>query len=226
MKAMNCNVITFKKKGNDFFMSKTYLPTKNNLIKLANTIKQHKNGQSILDKKILILKKKIEQYKKEQEELLAKIKIILTNAENTLKKAIVDVGFDELIDITNSIKDDDTINIKALSLMGVEIPSIVSDNTKVTLNYGLYHTTSNVDESIIRFIEVKNEIIKLAEIQNTIIRLQTEIGKVERRSNALKEVIIPKDEALSKKIANYLEETERDEFIRLKMLKQWIVVTV
>ena len=200
-------------------MERTFLPTKNNLIKLQNTIKQHKNGQELLDQKVLILKKKMENYKSMQDECIKQIEVILNDAEYTLKKAIVDVGFDELIDITNSIKDDDTISIKYLSLMGVEVPSVISEDSSLTLNYGLYHTTSDVDNSITKFLKVKNEILKLTEIQNAIIRLKKAIEKVERRSNALKEVIIPKDETLAKKISNSLEETERDEFIRLKLLK-------
>ena len=154
-----------------------------------------------------------------QDECIKQIEVILNDAEYTLKKAIVDVGFDELIDITNSIKDDDTISIKYLSLMGVEVPSVISEDSSLTLNYGLYHTTSDVDNSITKFLKVKTEILKLTEIQNAIIRLKKAIEKVERRSNALKEVIIPKDETLAKKISNSLEETERDEFIRLKLLK-------
>ena len=137
-----------------------------------------------------------------------------------MKKAIVDVGFDELIDISNAIKDDDTIHIKNLSLMGVEIPSVVSDNLEIVPNYGFYNTTSAVDESIVKFIEVKKLIIKLAEINNIMVRLQYAIEKLERRSNALKEVIIPRDEKIAKKISMALEEEERDGFVRMKVVKR------
>ena len=41
-----------------------------------------------------------------------------------------------------------------------------------------------------------------------------------RRTNALKEVIIPRDEKLAKKISLALEEEERDEFVRLKVVKR------
>ena len=77
-----------------------------------------------------------------------------------------------------------------------------------------------MDESIIKFSEVKKRIIKLAEINNTMARLQNAIEKLGRRSNALKEVIIPRDERLAKKISLDLEEEERDEFVRLKVVKK------
>ena len=201
-------------------MGKVYLSTKNNLLKLQNSIKEYKNGQILIEEKELILKNKLESYKNEAKETQNKLNETLNEAEETLKKAIVDVGFDELIDISNAIKDDDTIHIKNLSLMGVEIPSVVSDNLEIVPNYGFYNTTSAVDESIVKFIEVKKLIIKLAEINNIMVRLQYAIEKLERRSNALKEVIIPRDEKIAKKISMALEEEERDGFVRMKVVKR------
>ena len=201
-------------------MGKTYLSTKNNLLKLQNSIKEYKNGQILLEEKELILKKKLEEYKLKEKELKEKINMAYQDAEETLKKAVVDVGFDELIDISNAIKDDDTISIKYVTLMGVEIPSIVSEDLQLELNYGLYHTTAAVDESIVKFINVKSLIIKLVEVSATMARLQKAIEKVERRCNALKEVIIPRDEKIAKRISMALEEGERDEFVRLKVIKK------
>ena len=123
------------------------------------------------------------------------------------------------MDISNAIVYDNTINIKYLSLMGIEIPSLKTEKLETDLNYGLYHTTSNVDESILKFLKVKEEIIRLSEIDNIIIRLKKAIEKIERRSNALKEIIIPRDEQLTSQISSTLEEAERDEFIRLKVVK-------
>ena len=136
-------------------MGKIYLSKKNNLLKLQNSIKEYKNGQMLIEEKELILKNKLENYKDEARNTQNKLNEILKDAEDTLKKAIVDVGFDELIDISNAIKDDDTIHIKNVTLMGVEIPSVVSNNLEIVPNYGFYNTTAAVDESIIKFIELK-----------------------------------------------------------------------
>lgn len=200
-------------------MGIVYLPTKNNLIKLQNTIKQRKNGQKLLEDKSLILKRKLEAYKTEKKDLTKQLFIKMEDAKSALNKAIVDVGFDELIDISNAIKMDDSISIKYLSVMGVEMPSCIYQEEELEPNYGLYHTTMNVDESIVSFTNAKKIIIKLAEIESSIIQVKKAIEKNERRSKALKEVIIPKDEVLAKKIASTLEEAEREEFSRLKVVK-------
>ena len=200
-------------------MGVVYLPTKNNLIKLQNTIKQRKNGQKLLEDKSLILKRKLETYKIEKEDLLKQLNVKMKEAQSALNRAIVDVGFDELIDISNAIKMDNSINIKYLSVMGVEVPSCIYQEQELEPNYGLYHTTMKVDESIVGFTNAKKILIKLAEIDSAIIQLKKAIEKNERRSKALKEIIIPKDEALAKKITSTLEETEREEFSRLKLVK-------
>ena len=48
-------------------MGKTYLSTKNNLLKLQNSIKEYKNGQMLIEEKELILKNKLESYKDKEQ---------------------------------------------------------------------------------------------------------------------------------------------------------------
>mgnify|MGYP003210622617 CR=1 FL=1 len=191
-------------------MGKIYLPTKNNLLKLKRSIKEYNKGQKLLEEKELILKKKLENYRLQEKELGQMAKKAKVNAIQALKRANVDVA----------IKEDKTINIKYLSLMGVDIPSVISEELETKISYGLYHTTVSVDECVVQFIILKKYIIKLAELNNTIVRLQKAIEKVQRRSNALKEVIIPREEKVVKKIASALEESERDEFVRMKVVKK------
>ena len=190
------------------------------MLKLKRSIKEYNKGQKLLEEKELILKKKLENYRLQEKELGQMAKKAKVNAIQALKRANVDVGFDELVDISNAIKEDKTINIKYLSLMGVDIPSVISEELETKISYGLYHTTVSVDECVVQFIILKKYIIKLAELNNTIVRLQKAIEKVQRRSNALKEVIIPREEKVVKKIASALEESERDEFVRMKVVKK------
>lgn len=200
-------------------MSKTYLPTKNNLLRLKKSIKDFKNGEKLLEEKKVILKKKMDLYIKQKEILEGEAIDCIKNANLALREAAIDVGFDCLIDISNSVKEDCSIGIKYVTLMGVDIPSVISEETNAMLSYGLYHTTISVDETIQKFMKVKEYIIKIAELDNTIIRLKKAIEKVEKRSNALKEIIIPRNEILANKISNSLEEMQRDEFVRLKVVK-------
>ena len=77
-----------------------------------------------------------------------------------------------------------------------------------------------MDEVIETFNEIKKETIELAELENTILRINKAVEKVKKRSNALKDIIIPEDIEKIKKIQSILEEREREEFSRLKIIKK------
>lgn len=106
--------------------------------------------------------------------------------------------------------------------MGVEIPSIIYEKQKQKTMIGLYNTNIQVDEAIEIFTKIKTEIIELAEIENTILRINKAIEKVKKRSNALKDIIIPEEKQQIKTIEGILEEREREEFSRLKVIKKKI----
>ena len=61
--------------------------------------------------------------------------------------------------------------------------------------------------------------VKLTEIENAVYRLAMNIKKTQKRANALENITIPLYDKLSKDIQNALEEKEREEFSRQKVIK-------
>jgi V/A-type H+-transporting ATPase subunit D len=57
-------------------------------------------------------------------------------------------------------------------------------------------------------------------IENSAYRLATNINKTQKRANALKNITIPYYTSLMTEIQNALEEKEREEFTRLKVIKK------
>lgn len=196
------------------------LPTKNNLIKLKSFINQSKEGKKLLEQKKLILQREMDKYIKERKELKKRGENLLKEAFESLKNANVDIGIERVADIANGIEKDDSLDIKYISVMGVEIPSVVIGEKEQKINFGLYETTVAMDEAIVKFQEVKEYLVNFAQIETTITRLKASIEKVERRINALEQVIIPRDEKIVKKISDILDETEMEEFARLKIVKK------
>ena len=129
---------------------------------------------------------------------------------------------EELKDISEEVDFKQKIDIKYKTVMGVEIPSIIYEKQKQKTMIGLYNTNIQVDEAIEIFTKIKTEIIELAEIENTILRINKAIEKVKKRSNALKDIIIPEEKQQIKTIEGILEEREREEFSRLKVIKKKI----
>ena len=196
------------------------LPTKNNLIKLKSFINQSKEGKKLLEQKKLILQREMDKYIKERKELKKRGENLLKEAFESLKNANVDIGIERVADIANGIEKDDSLDIKYIGVMGVEIPSVVIGEKEQKINFGLYETTVAMDEAIVKFQEVKEYLVNFAQIETTITRLKASIEKVERRINALEQVIIPRDEKIAKKISDILDETEMEEFARLKIVKK------
>ena len=59
----------------------------------------------------------------------------------------------------------------------------------------------------------------LAEIENSVYRLSTAIRKTQKRANALKNILIPMYKEQVRYITSALEEKEREEFSRQKIIK-------
>ena len=78
----------------------------------------------------------------------------------------------------------------------------------------------SLDEAKAAFENVKELSIRLSMVENAAIRLAANIKKTQKRANALKNITIPKYETLTKDIQNALEEKEREEFTRLKVIKR------
>ena len=203
-------------------MDTSTLPTKNNLMKIKGKLKLSSQGQELLEKKKIILEMEKEKHKKNLQEKRENLEKLFNEGINKIKIASIDIGLEELKDISEEVDFKQKIDIKYKTVMGVEIPSIIYEKQKQKTMIGLYNTNIQVDEAIEIFTKIKTEIIELAEIENTILRINKAIEKVKKRSNALKDIIIPEEKQQIKTIESILEEREREEFSRLKVIKKKI----
>ena len=115
---------------------------------------------------------------------------------------------------------DKGVKIKARSIMGTEIPLVEHEESPLELTYGFYNTSEALDRARSHFEKVKELTIRLSMVENSAYRLASNIKKTQKRANALKNITIPAYESLSKSISNALEEKEREEFTRLKVIKR------
>ena len=103
--------------------------------------------------------------------------------------------------------------------MGTEIPHVKYDEKQNDLTYSFGTTHESIDIAREAFRQVKDLTIKLAAVENTAYRLANNIKKTQKRANALKNITIPMYTNLVHSINNALEEKEREEFTRLKVIK-------
>lgn len=77
-----------------------------------------------------------------------------------------------------------------------------------------------MDEAYIQFQKVKDLTRRMAEIETSIYRLAQSIKKAQKRANALRNIVIPGFDSTIRTITEALEEKEREEFVRLKIIKR------
>ena len=105
--------------------------------------------------------------------------------------------------------------------MGVELPKVTADITPpAEPSYPMIETNSDFDRAFICFNKVKELTVRLAELENSVYRLAIAIKKTQKRRNALKNIMIPRFEQQVRFISNALEEKEREEFSRQKVIKK------
>lgn len=195
--------------------------TKGNLIKNENRLKLAKQGYELLDKKRNVLIKEIMELNKKAEEIQSVMTKTFEQAYESLKDANIENGISNLERLSHGVEIDNSIKIKFRSVMGVEIPVVSREKKNINLpNYGFGNISSALDKAIYNFRKAKDLLIILSMVVNSADRLAISIKKTQRRANALKNFAIPKYEMLVKNIREALEEHERDEFIRLKVIKK------
>ena len=201
-------------------MDNTLFPTKGNLMIAKSRLALSKQGYELLDKKRNILVREMMLLIDEAKSLQEQIGVTFSGAYQALEHANINIGINTVEEIAKSVILEDQIQIRVRSIMGVEIPMIAQINTEVKPQYGFARTTTSLDEAYEKFLRVKKLTLELAEVENAIYRLAINIKRTQKRANALQNIMIPRYEGLSRSINNALEEKEREEFTRLKMIKK------
>lgn len=196
---------------------KTVVPTKGNLMTMQRSLQQARLGYELMDRKRNILIREMVLLTDKAKSLRGKVEETYRQAYLALQNANITLGISE--NIAQTVPIENGISIRYRSVMGVEIPSVTLKTNKIELKYGLARTNSQFDIAYIRFNEVKELTIVLAEVENSIYRLADGIKKTQKRANALKNIMIPMFERNVKYISDSLEEKEREEFSRQKVIK-------
>jgi len=134
--------------------------------------------------------------------------------------ANITIGINEVNEVAKSIPQATEFTILTYSVMGVEIPQIKYEKSRLEPYYSFYHTNTALDVALQEFHQVKYLLYELAEVEDSVYKLAVEIRRTQKRTNALKNIQIPKYETLVKMISERLEEKEREDFFRLKVLKK------
>lgn len=201
-------------------MDPRHFPTKGNLILAKNSLALANQGYDLMDKKRNILIRELMDLIEEAKDIQEQIDTTFTKAYASLQRANIEHGISKVEELAYTVPIENSIRIQTRSIMGTEIPHIKYDQEQNHLTYALGNTHESIDIARDAFREVKELTIKLSMVENAAYRLAANIKKTQKRANALKNITIPTYTALVYNITNELEEKEREEFTRLKVIKR------
>lgn len=195
-------------------------PTKGNLILAKNSLALANQGYELMDKKRNILIRELMELIDQAKDIQEQIDSTFTHAYKCLQHANIEHGISVVSQLAYTVPIEDSIKIKSRSIMGTEIPLVDYTPDENQPTYSFSTTDESIDRAREAFRKVKELTIKLSMIENAAYRLATNIKKTQKRANALKNITIPTYTTLVSSISNALEEKEREEFTRLKVIKQ------
>lgn len=193
-------------------------PTKGNLNAAKRSRALADNGYELMDQRNILIRE-IMDLIDEAESLQQRIDSTFSEAYASMRLA--EISMDGSAESgANVVPIDDSFSIRFRSVMGVELPVVNAEPEEPSgPPYGLAFTSSDLDDAYFKFAEVKDLIRELAETENCIYRLAYAIKKAQKRANALQNIVIPGLNAEISRISDALEEKEREEFVRLKVVK-------
>lgn len=199
-------------------MALKVVPTKGNLIAMKKSLQLANLGYNLMDQKRNVLIKEMMTLLDDVKTIRDQITSSYQEAYDALQEANISMGL--ISTIVNSTPEDYGISIAYRSVMGVEIPKISYNQQPLKMTYDIERSNSKVDYAYNCFYRVKQLTVLLAEVENSVYRLANTIRKTQKRANALRNISIPRFEATIKVISEALEEKEREEFTRQKVIKE------
>ncbi|CDF58576.1 V-type ATP synthase subunit D [Thermobrachium celere] len=195
-------------------------PTKSNLMSAKATLEFSKKGYELLDQKRNVLIREMMGYVGKAKDIQEEINKKFQEAYEALRMANITMGVSTVEDISHTVPENGCFNLLFKSVMGVEVPIIRYEKKQKEATYSFYQTNTAMDIAFSKFSEIKYLIMEYAEVENAVFKLAMEIKKTQKRANALQNIQIPKYEEMVKYIQDALEEKDREDFFRLKVVKK------
>lgn len=200
-------------------MANSVIPTKANLLATKKSLTLGRVGYELLNRKRNILVREMMQMIDHAEKIQSVIDDTYTEAYAALQMANIALGFCR--ELAETVPIDDGLSVKYRSVMGVELPMVKlqPDPQYDRVPYGMMTSNASLDRAFRLFQKVKELTAELCEVENSVYRLANSIKRTQKRTNALKNIIIPRFVSTVKVISEALEEKEREEFSRMKVIK-------
>jgi V/A-type H+-transporting ATPase subunit D len=194
-------------------------PTRSNLIRIRHDLEFAREGYEILNRKREVLTSELIQMAHDAGLLQEEMYKLQAEAYRALEKAQLTMGRERVEWAALATSKTVDVQLRFRGIMGVAVPQIQSSGEPPEMPYSLADTNAALDEAYNAFREVLKRIPELSRLVTAVWRLAAELRKTQRRVNALQHIFIPEYEETVTFIVSTLEEREREDTFRLKLLK-------
>ena len=177
--------------------------------------------QKILDDKRKVLLKNIEEMIEEASRARGGIWDPLQDIYASVNEAYLGLGTSRVDSVAESTPPVMEVDVQVRRVVDVKVPVLaVSERDTKSMPYGFADTNSSIDRAAKQIKTLLPQICKAAEYENSILSLAKALEKTQKLLNALENIIIPQYQQRVRFILATLEEREREEFAKLKKLKE------
>ena len=195
--------------------------TKIELLKYKRSSQVATMVQKILDDKRKVLLKNIEEMIEEASKARGGIWEPLQDIYTSVNEAYLSLGTSTVDSVAESTPPVMEVDVKTRRVVDVKVPVLaVSEKDTHSMPYGFADTNSSIDRASKQIKVLLPQICKAAEYENSILSLAKALEKTQKLLNALENIIIPQYQQRVRFILATLEEREREEFAKLKKLKE------
>mmetsp|Transcript_10638 Transcript_10638/g.15575 ORF Transcript_10638/g.15575 Transcript_10638/m.15575 type:complete len:265 (-) Transcript_10638:35-829(-) len=197
------------------------LPSKMTLMQMKQRLVGAKKGHSLLEQKAKALNNRFRQILGEIREAKLTLPDLFNETQFSLAAAHF-YGEDISLTVSDRQKSDPVkVKLAFNNIAGVTLPEWsesdeFSEKSKLPL---LSKGSEEVQTCVDKHLETLQKLIKIASLQTSFLTLDEEIKVTNRRVNALERVVIPRIENTIAYIKSELEEQEREDFFRLKKVR-------
>lgn len=204
-------------------MARLPAPTKANLFKAQRDLRFATEGCDLLHQKRDVLVMELMNVAAEFSDVEKTLRAEMAKALECFAPAYLTTGEESMERLFTTAVRQLVLEVTPRSVMGTFVPEVTIKTGGEPVFSGLLDTSPPMDAAVKQMQNVMAIITKYIEIVGGIWRLATEVEKTQRRINAIENVFIPEAQETVSWIKSAIEENDREELFRRKLLKKHAV---
>lgn len=194
-------------------------PTRSNLMRIRDELAFSRLGYELLDQKRSILVSELLTLVDQAVDYQNRVEKALGDAQKSLEDSIMHMGRLRLGNLAGAVGITSEIELGRRKVMGVQLPKVHTSFFGQGPFFSPEGTSMLSEVAIEKYRDALTLMGQMAELKVSIMRLSREVKKTIRKVNALEKLVIPDKEETMKYLEGRIEESERENFILLKSVK-------